>query len=60
MNCLINIEQDIEKTASQGGVVVRFRILPDSDRWFEPRTLSDWTAVIFSIQFISIERGVLI
>ena len=44
----------MKTTASQGGVVTKFRTLPDSDRWIEPRTLSDRTAVIFSVQFISI------
>ena len=31
--------------------MARLRTLPDSDRWIEPRTLSDRTAVIFSFQF---------
>ena len=43
----INIKQDTENN-SQGGLVARFRTLPDSDRWIEPRTLSDRTAIIFS------------
>ena len=41
ISCLINIEQELKTAASQGVVVVRFRTLPDSDRWIEPQTLSD-------------------
>ena len=33
--------------------MVRFRTLPDLDRWIDPRTLSDRTALTFSFQFIS-------
>ena len=39
----INIKQDTENNSQS--VVARFRTLPDSDRWIEPRTLSDRTAV---------------
>ena len=50
----INIKQDTENNKPVGGVVARFCTLPDSDRWIEPLTLSDRTAVIFSLQFISL------
>ena len=52
----INIKQDTENNSQSGwrtGVLARFHILPDSDRWIEPRTLSGMAAVIFSFQFIS-------
>ena len=60
-NCVVNSKISISNkilktTASQGGVVARFRTLPDSDRWIEPRTLSDRTAVIFGFQFIQLNE----
>ena len=53
ISCLLISNKILKTTASEGGVVARFRTLPDSDRLIEPRTLSDRTAVIFSLQFIS-------
>ena len=52
ISCLSN--KILKTAASQGDVVARFRTMPDSYRWIEPRTLSDRTAVIFSFQFFSV------